>query len=159
MRIGSGNDIHRLEEGETLILGAVTIPFEKGTVGHSDGDALMHAVTDAILGALAEGDIGTHFPDSDEKWSGAESTLFLAEAARICRGRGFSISNIDTTISIERPKLRPYIEEMRSNVAGAVGIDIERVSVKAKTAEGLGEVGNGLAVRAEAVVLLEEIAD
>lgn len=159
MRIGYGNDIHRLEEGETLILGAVEIPFEKGSVGHSDGDALLHAVTDAILGALALGDIGTHFPDTDERWKGAESSQFLSEAGRLAREHGFEVINVDSTVSIELPRLRPYIGKMRENIADALGVPVEGVNVKAKTAEGLGEIGNGLAVRAEAVVLLNSEED
>lgn len=159
MRIGFGNDIHRLADGGPLLLGAVEIPFDKGPVGHSDGDALLHAVTDAILGALAAGDIGSHFPDTDERWKGAASEVFLQEAVWIAAGRGFTIANIDSTITIEQPKLRPYIDQMRSNLAEATGIDVGRISVKAKTAEGIGEIGNGLAVKAEAVVLLSETSD
>ncbi|MCO6511797.1 MAG: 2-C-methyl-D-erythritol 2,4-cyclodiphosphate synthase [Aridibacter famidurans] len=159
MRIGYGNDIHRLEEGRILVLGGVQVPFEKGSVGHSDGDALLHAITDAILGALALGDIGTHFPDNDERWTGADSSQFLSEAGRLAKERGFEVVNVDSTVSIERPKLRPFIDEMRGNIAGALGVEIGTVNVKAKTAEGLGEIGNGLAVKAEAVVLLNSKED
>ncbi|REJ78066.1 MAG: 2-C-methyl-D-erythritol 2,4-cyclodiphosphate synthase [Acidobacteria bacterium] len=159
MRIGFGNDLHRLEDGEKLILGGIEISFKTGSVGHSDGDALLHAVTDAVLGALALGDIGTHFPDHDDRWKDSDSSIFLAEAARLAREMGFEIVNVDSTISIERPKLRPYIDEMRANVADALGVEIESVNVKAKTGEGLGEIGNGLAVKAEAVVLLDSKSD
>lgn len=154
MRIGFGNDVHRLEAGEALVLGGVAIPSEYGSVGHSDGDALLHSITDALLGALAAGDIGTHFPDTDARWKGADSAEFLSEAARLAAAKGLRVINLDSTISIERPKLRPFIDEMRANVAQLLGISVDSVSVKAKTAEGLGEIGNGLAVRAEAVVLL-----
>ncbi|HUF04890.1 MAG TPA: 2-C-methyl-D-erythritol 2,4-cyclodiphosphate synthase [Aridibacter sp.] len=159
MRIGYGNDIHRLEEGRKLVLGGIEIPFEKGSVGHSDGDALLHSITDAVLGALALGDIGTHFPDTDERWKDSDSTLFLSEAARLSREKGLEVMNVDSTISIERPKLRPFIDEMRKNIAEALGVPVESVNVKAKTAEGLGEIGNGLAVRAEAIVLLNSKVD
>lgn len=154
MRIGFGNDIHRLEKGRKLILGGVEIPFEKGTVGHSDGDALLHAVTDAVLGALALGDIGSHFPDSDEQWKGADSAAFLSGACRLAKEAGYRIGNVDSTISIEKPKLRPHIADMRATISGLLGIPEDAVSVKAKTGEGMGEIGNGLAVKAEAVVIL-----
>lgn len=154
MRIGFGNDIHRLEEGNKLILGGVELPFEKGTVGHSDGDALLHAVTDAVLGALALGDIGSHFPDTEEKWKGADSARFLVEARRLAEEAGYRIGNVDSTITIERPKLRPHIADMRAALSELLGVPVNSVSVKAKTSEGLGEIGNGLAVKAEAVVIL-----
>lgn len=154
MRIGLGNDIHRLEAGRPLILGGVRVPSEKGAVGHSDADALTHALTDAILGALAAGDIGTHFSDRDDRWKNADSFVFLGEAVRMMRERGFSVVNVDSTISLEKPKLRPFIDEMRANLASALGIGIELVSVKAKTGEGIDAVGETRAVRAEAIVLL-----
>jgi 2-C-methyl-D-erythritol 2,4-cyclodiphosphate synthase len=159
MRIGFGNDIHRLELGQTLTLGGIDVPSDRGAVGHSDGDALLHAVTDALLGALAAGDIGSHFPDTDDRWKGAESRVFVAEAARLVSEAGCAVSNVDATISLERPKLQPFIEQMRLNLAEMLSVQVDRVSVKAKTAEGLGEIGNGLAVKAEAVVLLENIRD
>jgi 2-C-methyl-D-erythritol 2,4-cyclodiphosphate synthase len=159
MRIGFGNDIHRLEAGERLFLGGIEIPSELGSVGHSDGDALLHALTDALLGALAKGDIGSHFPDSDERWKGAESSLFVAEAVRLVGESGYAISNVDSTISLEKPKLRPYIDQMRIRVAGILSVPVESISIKAKSAEGLGEIGNGLAVKAEAVVLLKKVRD
>lgn len=154
MRIGYGNDIHRLEAGKPLVLGGVSIASDFGAVGHSDGDALCHAVTDAILGALALGDIGSHFSDKDERWSGADSFIFLAEAVRMVKEKGFSIANLDSTINLETPKLRPHIERMRSNLARVLEIEIECVSVKAKTGEKVDAVGNSEAVKAEAVVLL-----
>jgi len=155
MRIGFGNDVHRLEAGRKLILGGVTVSEEIGAVGHSDADALCHAITDAILGALALGDIGSHFPDSDPKWKGADSFVFLREALRLAGERDFQISNLDCTIDLERPKLRPHIEAMREKIAEALGCEVGRISVKAKTGEGLDAVGTGLAIRVEAVVLLE----
>lgn len=155
LRIGFGSDIHRLEGGQPLILGGVPVPSDFGAIGHSDADALTHAVTDAILGAVAAGDIGSHFSDRDERWKGAESFLFLREAVRLMRARGFSICNLDTTVNLERPRLRPYIEQMRANLAQELGVGIDLVSVKAKTGEGVDAVGSGNAIRAEAVVLIE----
>lgn len=154
MRIGFGNDVHRLEQGHKLILGGVVVSEDFGAVGHSDADALCHAVTDAILGALALGDIGTHFPDTDAKWAGADSFTFLSEALRLAGEKGFSIGNLDCTIDLERPKLRPHIEDMRRRLASALECDVDRVSVKAKTGEGVDSVGKSEAVRVEAVVLL-----
>lgn len=154
MRIGHGSDIHRLEDGRPLIIGGVTVPSEKGAVGHSDADALTHAVSDAILGAIADGDIGSHFSDKDERWKGADSFVFLREAARLMRTNGFEIGNVDSTISLESPKLRPFIDEMRANLAIALQTTIENVSVKAKSGEGLDAVGEGRAIRVDAVVLL-----
>ena len=155
MRIGFGNDVHRLEAGRKLILGGITVSEEIGAIGHSDADALCHAITDAILGALALGDIGSHFPDSDPKWKGADSFVFLKEALRLADEMEFRISNLDCTIDLERPKLRPHIEPMREKIAEALGCEVGRISVKAKTGEGLDAVGTGLAIRVEAVVLLE----
>ncbi len=157
MRIGHGSDIHRLEDGRPLIIGGVKVPSGKGAVGHSDADALTHAVTDAILGAIADGDIGSHFSDKDERWKGADSFVFLREAARLMRNNGFAIGNVDTTISLESPKLRPFINEMRANIASALQTSIENVSVKAKTGEGLDAVGEGRAIRVDAVVLLRPV--
>ncbi len=157
MRIGQGSDIHRLEDGRRLIIGGVTVPSAKGAVGHSDADALMHAVTDAILGAIADGDIGSHFSDRDERWKGADSFVFLREAAGLMRGKGFEIANVDSTISLESPKLRPFIDEMRANLASALGTSVENVSIKAKTGEGVDAVGKGRAIRVEAVVLLRPV--
>ena len=153
-RIGFGNDIHRLESGKPLILGGVEIESELGAVGHSDADALAHAVTDALLGALALGDIGSHFSDKDEKWKGADSFVFLRSAVEMIKERGFSVVNLDSTINLESPKLRPFIEAMRENLAIALEIETGRVSVKAKTGEKVDAVGEKRAIKAEAVVLL-----
>lgn len=153
-RIGFGNDIHRLEIGKPLILGGVKIDSELGAVGHSDADALAHAVTDALLGALALGDIGSHFSDKDEKWKGADSFVFLRFVVEMIKKRGFSVVNLDSTINLESPKLRPYIAEMRDNLANALEIEKDRISVKAKTGEKVDSVGEKRAIKAEAVVLL-----
>lgn len=154
-RIGFGNDVHRLVEGRPLIIGGVTIPSELGADGHSDADVLLHAVTDAILGALAMGDIGTHFPNSDPQWKDAESRVFLEKAVQMAAEKGYRIGNLDSTIGIESPRLKPFIERMRENLAVILGVGSERISVKAKTGEGVDAVGEGRAVRADAVVLLE----
>jgi 2-C-methyl-D-erythritol 2,4-cyclodiphosphate synthase len=156
-RIGYGNDIHRLVHGRALILGGVRITFEKGPAGHSDGDALAHAVTDALLGAAALGDIGTHFPDSSPRWRDASSLMFLRHTRKLLDQAGFGIANVDATISLERPKLRPHILKIRKKVAAALGIKPTQISVKAKTGEGLGTVGRGEAIRADAVALITKI--
>jgi 2-C-methyl-D-erythritol 2,4-cyclodiphosphate synthase len=157
-RIGIGYDIHRLVEGRKLVLGGVEIPFEKGLLGHSDSDVLTHAICDALLGAAALGDIGTHFPDSDPRWAGASSLDFLARAVELIAGRGYRIANIDATVLAERPKLRPHVQAMRERLASVLRIDVDRVSVKAKTNEGLGSVGRGEAMAAQAVALLRTSA-
>ena len=156
-RIGFGNDIHRLVENRLLILGGVEIPAEKGAVGHSDADALLHAVTDAIFGALALGDIGSHFSDKDERWKNAESSAFLLYAIGLMKEKGFRVANIDSTISLEKPKLRPFIDKMRENIARILEVEIDCVSVKAKTGEGVDSVGKSEAVKAEAIILLEKL--
>lgn len=156
-RIGFGNDVHRLAAGRELILGGVTIPFEKGPVGHSDGDTLAHAVCDALLGAAALGDIGRHFPDSDPQWHNVSSLMFLRRTRELLDGAGYRIANIDSTISLERPKLAPHIPSMRAKLAEALGIDAAQISVKAKTGEAVDAVGQGEAVRVDAVVLIEEM--
>jgi 2-C-methyl-D-erythritol 2,4-cyclodiphosphate synthase len=153
-RIGFGNDIHRLEAGKPLVLGGVRIESDLGAVGHSDADALLHAVTDAILGAAALGDIGSHFSDKAPRWKGADSFLFLGEAARLIKEKSYTIANVDSTINLETPKLRPFIDRMRENIARVLEIDVSMVSVKAKTGERVDAVGERRAVRAEAVVLL-----
>lgn len=153
-RIGFGTDIHRLVAGRPLVLGGVVIESDLGADGHSDADVLIHAVTDAIFGALALGDIGTHFPNDEERWRNAESSIFLRYAIGLMKQRGFEIANIDSTIDLEKPKLRPFIDEMRENLANALEIGIEQVSIKAKTGEKVDAVGEKRAVRAEAVVLL-----
>lgn len=154
MRIGFGNDIHRLVRGKPLILGGVEIPAELGAEGHSDADALLHAVTDAVLGALALGDIGSHFSDKDERWKDADSVIFLEEAVRIMKEAGYRVGNIDSTISLEKPKLRPHIDAMRENLAKILECDLDWVSVKAKTGEKVDAVGENRAIRVEAVILL-----
>jgi len=156
-RIGFGNDTHRLEKNKLLILGGVQVESELGAVGHSDADALFHAVTDAIFGALALGDIGSHFSDTDERWENADSLTFLSEAVRLMREKGFAVVNVDSVINLETPKLRPHIGAMRGKLARALEIEIDCVSVKAKTGEKVDAVGRSEAVRAEAVVLLEKI--
>jgi 2-C-methyl-D-erythritol 2,4-cyclodiphosphate synthase len=154
MRIGFGNDIHRLEAGRPLIIGGVRIEADLGAEGHSDADVLLHAVTDAMLGALALGDIGTHFSNSDPQWKDADSSVFLGKAAALAAEAGYSVANVDSTISLETPKLRPYIDEMRARLAEVLGVEVQQVSIKAKTGEGVDAVGRGEAIRAEAVVLL-----
>ena len=154
MRIGIGHDTHRLVESRPLILGGVNIPFERGSEGHSDGDALTHAIADAILGALGEGDLGVHFPDSDSQWKDADSMQLLARVIWLAHERGFEIENVDANVMLERPKLRAHIETMRENLAKALGVEAGCVSVKAKTGEGLDAVGRGDAVAAQAIVLL-----
>lgn len=156
-RIGFGNDVHRLAAGRKLILGGVRIPFPRGPLGHSDGDALAHAVTDALLGAAALGDIGTHFPDTSPRWRNASSLVFLRRTRRLLEQAGFAIANLDATVSLERPKLGPHLPLMRRKLARALGIRPQQVSVKAKTAEGLGAVGQGAAIRVEAVALIASL--
>ncbi len=154
LRIGEGWDIHQLVAGRKLILGGVEIPFEKGLLGHSDADALLHAITDALLGAAALGDIGSHFPDTDAAFKGADSATLLAAAAQRVRALGYSIGNIDSTVIAQAPKLAPHIPAMRVRIAEVLGLDVDQVNVKAKTAEKLGPVGQGLAMEARAVALL-----
>lgn len=153
-RAGVGYDLHRLVEGRPLILGGVTIPFDRGLVGHSDADAVCHAVTDAVLGAAAAGDIGRHFPDTDPQWQGASSLDLLRRAAEIVREGGFEVGNVDASVIAERPKLAPYIDAMRANIARAVGIPADRVSIKGKTNEGIGELGRGEAIAVHAIALI-----
>jgi 2-C-methyl-D-erythritol 2,4-cyclodiphosphate synthase len=158
LRIGFGNDIHRLVENRPLILGGVLIESDFGAEGHSDADALLHAATDAILGALALGDIGTHFSDKDPRWKNADSRVFLFETVRMMREKGFRLVNLDSTINLEKPKLRPHIEAMRRNLAEILEIEIDSVSVKAKTGEAVDAVGERRAIKAEVVVLLSSSA-
>ena len=154
IRIGEGWDIHALIEGRKLILGGVEIPFSKGLLGHSDADALLHAISDALLGAAAMGDIGTHFPDTDAQWKGANSALLLSEIAKRVRAKGFEIGNVDSTIIAQAPRLAPYILAIRESIAHALSLSVNQVNVKAKTAEKLGPVGESLAMEARAVILL-----
>ena len=154
-RIGFGTDIHRLVVGRPLVLGGVVIDSELGADGHSDADVLLHAATDALLGALALGDLGTHFPNDEERWRNAESSIFLKYAVGLMKERGYVVANIDSTIDLERPKLRPYIDAMRENLANVLEIDTHQVSVKAKTGEKVGAVGEQRAVRAQVVIMIE----
>ncbi len=156
MRIGQGYDVHKLVEGRDLILCGVKIPYEKGLLGHSDADVALHALSDAILGAAALGDIGKHFPDTDERYKGADSMVLLEEVVRIVKAEGYSVGNADITIVAEKPKLLHYIPKMRENVAKALSVDLTRVSVKATTTEKLGFCGRGEGISAMAVVLLDE---
>ncbi len=155
-RIGIGNDTHRLVAGRPLILGGVKIPSEFGAEGHSDSDALAHALIDAILGAMADGDIGSHFPDNDPRWKDSDSLEMLSRTAMLMRLRDLSLVNADATIILERPKLRDYIDVMRATVARTLDVEVSSISVKAKTNEGLDAVGRGEAVSAQAIVLLSD---
>ncbi|MDP2222780.1 MAG: 2-C-methyl-D-erythritol 2,4-cyclodiphosphate synthase [Hydrogenophaga sp.] len=153
-RIGEGWDVHALVPGRPLIIGGVRVPYTMGLLGHSDADVLLHAVTDALLGAAALGDIGRHFPDTDERFKGADSSVLLAEAGRRVREAGFDIGNVDSTVIAQAPKLAPHIGAMCDNMARTLGVARGQVNVKAKTAEKLGPVGQGLSIEARAVVLL-----
>ena len=159
IRVGTGYDVHRLVEGRKLILGGVEIPYEKGLLGHSDADVLLHAIMDALLGAAALGDIGKHFPDSDEKYKGADSLMLMREVRRILQENCFLIGNVDATIIAQQPKMRPHIEQMRKNIAGALRIRVEYVSVKATTEEHLGFTGEGLGISAQAICAVERAGD
>lgn len=159
MRVGQGYDVHRLVEGRDLILGGVTIPYEKGLLGHSDADVLVHAVMDALLGAAALGDIGQHFPDTDPKYKGISSIALLREVGGLLESRGFVIENIDATVIAQRPKLAPYRPQMAENIAEALHLPVERISVKATTEEGLGFTGSGEGISSQAITLLTDMAD
>lgn len=154
MRIGMGYDVHRLVEGRDLIIGGVKIPYERGLLGHSDADVLLHAISDALLGAAALGDIGKHFPDSDPAYKGIDSRLLLKKVGEFIEEKGFLIENIDATIIAQAPKMRPHIEQMRSNIAQDLGITVEQVNVKATTEEGLGFTGAGEGISAQAICML-----
>ena len=151
MRIGFGYDVHRLVENRPLLLGGVEIPHEAGLAGHSDADVLLHAAADALLGAAALGDLGTHFPDTDAEWEGADSQMLLRRVTRRVKEHGYAPHNVDATVLLERPKLRPHVDAMRTNIARALSLDRERVSVKATTTEGLGLVGREDGIAAQAV--------
>ena len=153
-RTGLGWDVHRIAAGRPLILGGVTIPSDFGLDGHSDADILLHAVTDALLGAAALGDIGMHFPDTDPQWKGAASAKFLEHAAALVKQAGFSLVNVDTTVILEKPKLKNYRDAIRESLAGSLALPLDRVSVKFKTAEGIGPVGQGLSAEAQAIVTI-----
>jgi 2-C-methyl-D-erythritol 2,4-cyclodiphosphate synthase len=156
-RAGIGNDLHRLIQGRKLILGGVRVPFAKGPEGHSDGDALAHAICDALLGAAALGDIGRHFPNTSPKWRAVSSLLFLRHVRKLLQDAGYAIENVDATVGLERPKLSPHIFRMREKLAKALGLNAGQVSVKAKTGEGVDAVGRGEAVRADAVALIRKM--
>ncbi|MBO7669789.1 MAG: 2-C-methyl-D-erythritol 2,4-cyclodiphosphate synthase [Oscillospiraceae bacterium] len=155
MRIGHGYDVHRLTEDRKLILGGVEIPYEKGLLGHSDADVLTHAVMDALLGAAGLGDIGRHFPDTDDRFLGADSLMLLKEVCRLLAVKGYRVGNVDVTVIAQRPKLMHYIPEMRRNLAGVMNVDEDAVNVKATTEEKLGFTGEGLGIAAHAVALIE----
>ena len=156
MRIGSGYDVHKLAEGRDCIIGGVKIPYEKGLLGHSDADVLLHAIADALLGAAALGDIGRHFPDNDPQYKGADSRKLLSHVLVLILAEGYCIINIDATIIAQKPKMAPHIEQMRKNIAETLRIDLKQINVKATTEEGLGFTGAGLGIAASAVCLLEE---
>ena len=154
MRVGMGYDVHRLVENRELIIGGVKIPYEKGLLGHSDADVLLHAIMDALLGAAAMGDIGKHFPDSDPAYKGASSLALLEKVSSLLDEKGFLIENIDATIIAQAPKMRPYIDTMRENIANTLGISMEQVNVKATTEEGLGFTGTGEGISSQAICML-----
>ena len=157
MRVGMGYDVHRLVEDRDLIIGGVKIPYEKGLLGHSDADVLLHAVMDALLGAAALGDIGKHFPDTDPKFKGADSMELLRHVRKLLDENKFTVENIDATIIAQAPKMRPHIDTMRQNIADALGIDISQVNVKATTEEGLGFTGTGCGISSQAIALITNI--
>ncbi len=156
MRVGMGYDVHRLVEDRDLIIGGVKIDYEKGLLGHSDADVLLHAISDALLGAAALGDIGKHFPDTDEKYKGISSLILLKHVGDLLEEEGFIINNIDATIIAQAPKMRPHIDAMRKNIADTLGLDISQVNVKATTEEGLGFTGSGEGISSQAVCLISE---
>ena len=157
MKVGMGYDVHKLVEDRKLILGGVEIPYEKGLLGHSDADVLVHAVMDALLGAAALGDIGKHFPDTDPAYAGADSMKLLEEVKKLLDADNYIVGNIDATVIAQKPKLAPYIERMRENIAARLGIDVNQVNVKATTEEGLGFTGAGQGISAQAICLLERL--
>ena len=157
MRVGMGYDVHRLVPERGLIIGGVKIPYEKGLLGHSDADVLLHAIMDALLGAAALGDIGKHFPDNDPAYKGADSLMLLGRVGEILSEEGYVIENIDSTIIAQKPKMAPHIEQMRKNIADTLGLDISRVNVKATTEEGLGFTGTGEGISAQAVALIMSV--
>lgn len=156
MRVGMGYDVHKLTEGRKLILGGVEIPYEKGLLGHSDADVLLHAIMDALLGAAALGDIGKHFPDTDSQYKGISSMCLLEHVAELLEEEGYIVENIDATIIAQKPKMRPFIDEMRQNIAAAMKVEVEQVNVKATTEEGLGFTGSGEGISSQAICLLEK---
>lgn len=159
MRVGMGYDVHKLVEGRKLVLGGVDIAYERGLLGHSDADVLVHAVMDALLGAAALGDIGKHFPDTDERYKGISSIRLLEHVAGLLEEKGYIVENVDATVIAQRPKLRPYIDKMCKNMADALGVEQEQINVKATTEEGLGFTGSGEGISAQAVCLLEKVTN
>ena len=159
MRVGTGYDVHRLVEGRKLIIGGMEIPYEKGLLGHSDADVLLHAITDALFGAAALGDIGSHFPDTDPEYEGADSRVLLRKAGDILAENGYVVGNIDCTIIAQRPKMKDHIEQMRKNIASDLGMFTDQVSVKATTEEGLGFTGSGEGIAAQAIACIYEARD
>jgi 2-C-methyl-D-erythritol 2,4-cyclodiphosphate synthase len=157
LRIGHGYDVHRLVDGRPLILGGVNVPFSQGLLGHSDADVLTHAIMDALLGAAALGDIGRHFPDNDEAFAGANSLKLAEHVAALLQQHGYAIVNVDATLIAQRPKIAPYIEQMRKNLADALGVKIEQINVKGTTEEHLGFTGEGLGMAAHAICLIEKV--
>lgn len=157
MRVGMGYDVHKLVEGRDLVMGGVTIPYEKGLLGHSDADVLLHAIMDALLGAAALGDIGKHFPDTDEQYKGISSVKLLEHVGSLLEDNLYIIENIDATIIAQRPKMRPYIDQMRENIARALQIEVDQVNVKATTEEGLGFTGSGEGISSQAICAVESI--
>ena len=155
MRIGHGYDVHKLVEGRKLIMGGVEIPYEKGLLGHSDADVLLHAISDALLGAAALGDIGKLFPDTDPKFKGADSMVLMAEVYRNIKAKGYRVVNVDATIIAQRPKMRSYIDTMRANIAETLECDVDCINVKATTEEGMGFTGEGIGISAHAVCLID----
>ncbi len=155
MRVGIGEDLHRIDPARTLVLGGVTVAGAAGLAGHSDADVLLHAITDAVLGAAGKGDLGTHFPSSDERWRDADSRVFLAEALRMAGEDGWALANVDATVRAERPRLASHLAAMRESIARIAGVELTQVNIKAKSAEGLDAIGRGEAIGAAAVVLLE----
>jgi 2-C-methyl-D-erythritol 2,4-cyclodiphosphate synthase len=156
IRMGLGWDVHRIAAGRPLVLGGITVPCEFGLEGHSDADVLAHAITDAILGAAALGDIGMHFPDTDPRWKGCDSLVFLRHALTLAEERGFRLVNVDSTVILEKPKLKDFRESIREQLAAAMGLTVDRVSVKFKTAEKVGPVGEGRSAEAQAIVTIEK---
>lgn len=159
MRVGMGYDVHKLVENRDLIMGGVKIPYEKGLLGHSDADVLLHAIMDALLGAAALGDIGKHFPDTDEKYKGISSMKLLEHVGKLLDEHLYLVENIDATIIAQRPKMRPYIDEMRQNIADALKIDVDQVNVKATTEEGLGFTGTGEGISSQAICAIEKMTN
>ncbi len=159
MRIGMGYDVHKLVEGRPLIIGGVNIPYEKGLLGHSDADVLTHAIMDSLLGAAGLGDIGKHFPDTDEEYKGANSLMLMKKVAQLIDKENMLIGNIDATIIAQKPKMAPYIPEMRQNIADALNVDVSQVNIKATTEEGLGFTGEGLGISSQSICLLETVSN